>query len=552
MKNPLLILILILTTNNIFSQTIKVAVLNDISPISFINESNEPDGIFTDVINRIAALEGWEIKWVRGSWKENIEALKNNEIDLIVAMSKISERQEIFTFNKNNIITNWGAIYLPDNSEVSNILELENKTIGIMKNDVNGINFQKLMDEFDIKFSAIMVDDYSQIIELLENNEIDAGVFFSLYLANKNFNIKNSGIIFSPIKSYFAINKDSNNQYIIDTIDKYLVKWKKDKNSYYYYLYNKWFLFNLEEKSIIPNWLKYLFLLSGILIILSISFILSLKSLVNKKTNELKYLNLNLEKKVKETSEKLIDTEKIAMSAKLVSGIAHEINTPIGIGVTSISHLKEQLEINQEYFKKNKLTPENLLEFFSSTYQFYEIILNNLQQALNLITNFQQISSDNIAQSIRQINLKEYIEKIITSLTPETKRSNFVIGLDLENIIIKTYPDVFSHILINFIMNSKILAFNDDSILPHIKIILKKYDNYIKLIYEDNGNGIDEENIEKIYDPFFSTNKINGNTGLGLTIVYNLIKDKLNGSIKIESEINKYTKFIIKFPIKEE
>jgi len=101
-------------------------------------------------------------------------------------------------------------------------------------------------------------------------------------------------------------------------------------------------------------------------------------------------------------------------------------------------------------------------------------------------------------------------------------------------------------------MNSKVHAFNDDSILPHIKIILKKYDDCIKLIYEDNGKGINEENIKKIYDPFFSTNKINGNTGLGLTIVYNLIKDKLNGSIKIESEINKYTKFIIKFPIKEE
>jgi len=551
-KLLLLLLILLLTSNTLFSQTIRVAVLNNIPPISFVNDIGEPDGIFTDIITRIAHLEGWRIVWVPGSWDDSFVKLENNEIDLIIAISKTKAREEKFIFNKKNILTNWGSVYIPKDSDITNILELKDKTIGMMYNDINAFNFQTLMNNFDIPFSGLMVEEYSTIINLLQENEIDAGIFFNLYLAGRGSELKDSGIIFNPLGSYFAINKDSNNQYILDTIDKYITEWKANPDSYYYYLYNKWFLFNLEEGNVIPNWLKYLLVLGIIIIILAISFIFGLKSLVKKKTDELNILNKTLEDKVVTTSEKLIDTEKIAMSAKLVSGIAHEINTPLGIGVTSISHLKEQIGIIEDLFKKNELTPSNLLEYFNTTSQFYDIVLNNLDRASNLINDFKQISVDNISQSIRKINLKEYIEKIITSLTPETKRANFIIGLDLEDIIIETYPDVFSHILINFIMNSKIHAFTDESILPHITINVRKNNNIITLIYEDNGRGINKKDIENIYDPFFSTNKINGNTGLGLTIVYNLIKDKLNGSIKVDSEINKYTKFTIEFPIKEE
>jgi len=550
MKKLSTFILLILLTTNIFSLTIKVSVFNDIYPISFINENGEPDGIYTDIIKRIAMLEGWNIEWHNGTWNENYNALLNNEIDLMVGVIRTKEREDIIKYNENIVMTGWTSVYTTIDSKIENVLDLEGKRIGLMYNDQNARNFRELTTNFNINYIDIVLQDYESIIELIVLGELDAGVFFNLYKTKKE-GIIESAIMFKPSSSYYAINKESDNQYILNAIDTHINGWKRDENSYYYQMYDKWFNFNV-EKTVVPVWFKYSLYISALLILTFLLFIFILKRIVLLRTRELKELNENLEFKVKESSNKLIDSEKIALSARLVTGIAHEINAPISIGITTVSHLKNKSLEAKELFKHNNLTRENLLDHFDIDEQFYEIILNNLGRAVQLINNFKQISSDNIVESKRVIDLKDYIEKIITSLTPEIKKANFIIGIDLDEIIINTYPDIFTQILINFIMNSKTHAFTDDSILPHIKISLKKYDNLIELIYEDNGNGIKEENINSIFEPFYSTNKIKGNVGLGLAIVNNLVKDKLEGSIKVESEINKYTKFTIEFPIKEE
>lgn len=241
----------------------------------------------------------------------------------------------------------------------------------------------------------------------------------------------------------------------------------------------------------------------------------------------------------------MINIEKMAALGQLVAGIAHEINTPLGITVTGITHLEEISNNLEKKFNDNKMSIEDFSSFINTNKELIALIYSNLIKVDSLIKSFKQISIDQSSLQKREFNLKDYLEEILLSLSNIVKKTNVNIEIICdEDINIFADAGSFSQIINNLIINSISHAFTKKE-KGEISIKCIKNENNILINYSDNGKGIKEENIKKIFEPFFTTNRKNGGTGLGLHIIHNIITQAYKGSISCKSEKNKGVKFQI-------
>ncbi|MEW6493833.1 MAG: hybrid sensor histidine kinase/response regulator, partial [Cyanobacteriota bacterium] len=227
------------------------------------------------------------------------------------------------------------------------------------------------------------------------------------------------------------------------------------------------------------------------------------------------------------TQAQLIEAEKIAALGNLVAGVAHEINTPLGISVTAASVLKEDATDFFNTYKKGKMKRSDLETFLDTAIDSSRMILANLKRAADLVQSFKQVAVDQSSEVKRCFNVKEYLEEIMLSLIAELKKNKHTITIEGdENLILNSYPGALSQIVTNLVMNSIIHAY-DRGNPGQIKIDFKPEGDQVIFQYRDDGKGILPEHLSKIFDPFFTTNRSQGSTGLGLHIVYNLVSQQL-------------------------
>ncbi|MDM8533389.1 HAMP domain-containing sensor histidine kinase, partial [Clostridiaceae bacterium HSG29] len=225
----------------------------------------------------------------------------------------------------------------------------------------------------------------------------------------------------------------------------------------------------------------------------------------------------------------------------------HEISTPLGVATTGSSYLLKQIKRIKKSMYEAKLSKMDLVNFIKKAEEVSETLENNLLRAIELIKSFKQVSVDQSNLNIRTFSFKKYIYEIIINLKQELKKiDNEIIVDSPENLNLLSIPGIFSQIITNFIMNSIIHGYIEGNKLI-INIKVKIVEDEILITYSDNGKGIENENIPKIFDSFFTTNRENGGSGLGLNIVYDLVTQELGGKIDCESEIHKGTKFTITF-----
>lgn len=248
----------------------------------------------------------------------------------------------------------------------------------------------------------------------------------------------------------------------------------------------------------------------------------------------------------------LVESEKMASLGGLVAGVAHEINTPIGIGVTAASTLANNTEILISSYKSGKLKGSALKTYLYTTGRSSELILNNLRRAHELVQSFKQVAVDRTTLDKRPFAVKEYLEETLLSLNPHIRQTkhDILVNGD-EDIIIDSYPGAFSQIITNLIMNSINHAYPNGE-AGQLFFNLSQKEKQLVIEYGDDGCGIPAENLSQIFEPFFTTARIRGGTGLGLHIVYNLITQTLNGTIRCESEVGYGTKFILVLPLDQQ
>ena len=277
-----------------------------------------------------------------------------------------------------------------------------------------------------------------------------------------------------------------------------------------------------------------------------------LEKKVELRTIELKNSNDTLKDTLNElhqTQSQLIENKKMAALGGLVSGVAHEINTPIGVCVTASSTLQDTSKAFKQSVEQGQLKKSSLMDFINKTETGSQLILSNLSRASELINNFKQVAVDQSVDETRKIELSHYIVEILTSLEPKWKTTQVEVEFCPDvKIEITTYPGAIAQVLTNLIINSLIHGFNDGQKAGKIAISVEQQKDFVNLNYRDNGNGMSEEVLEKIFDPFFTTRRGSGGTGLGMHIVYNIVTQKLKGKIHCESQPDKGCNMLIQIP----
>jgi signal transduction histidine kinase/GAF domain-containing protein len=266
---------------------------------------------------------------------------------------------------------------------------------------------------------------------------------------------------------------------------------------------------------------------------------------------EIQAQNLVLEntlQQLRNTQQQLIEAEKMSALGNLVAGVAHEINTPVGIGVTAATQLDSLTIDFANLYKSGKMGRADLEQYLNATHQTSGLILKNLTRAAQLTQSFKQVAVDQASEQQRNIVLYEYLHEILTSLKPKLKNTGYQVQIECDkNISLMTYPGAFSQIITNLVINSMIHGFQGRS-QGNMLIQATEQETQLRLDYQDDGVGIAANIIDKIFEPFFTTNRQDGGTGLGLHIVYNLVTHHLGGTIRCESEQGKGVKFILHIP----
>ncbi len=270
------------------------------------------------------------------------------------------------------------------------------------------------------------------------------------------------------------------------------------------------------------------------------------------RTGELEESNNALKEslvKLQETQKSLVEAEKMASLAVLVAGVAHEINTPVGISVTAASYLKQQTDILNTKYTQGSMKRSELESYIKTATESTKVLLDNLEKASDHINSFKKVAVDQASQEKRIFNLKEYVNEVLLSLQPalkKTKHKVTVTGKD--DINIESMPGAISQIVTNLVMNSLKHAFEGIE-SGEIKIDVDFNNDTAIFRYSDNGIGMSEETREKLFDPFYTTKRGSGGSGLGMHIVYNLVTQSLKGAITYESSPGNGASFEIKWPV---
>ncbi|MCG7982632.1 MAG: ATP-binding protein [Candidatus Thiodiazotropha lotti] len=254
---------------------------------------------------------------------------------------------------------------------------------------------------------------------------------------------------------------------------------------------------------------------------------------------------------LKATQKQLIESEKMASLAGLVAGMAHEINTPVGTSITAASHLKDRVVKIRQHFERDEMTRTDLDGFFNSSEKACDILLSNLQRSGDLVKSFKLVAVDQSSLKRRLFDMCEYLQEIKQSLQPRLKYSQYRLEIEcLSPIELNTCPGVLSQVITNLVLNSIIHGFGDDPDQPGLMRIevTSVGDSNVRLVYTDDGVGIAEHHIDRIFEPFYTTNREVGGSGLGLHLVYNSVTTHLGGTIQLESKPHAGVRFTIEFP----
>jgi PAS domain S-box-containing protein len=254
---------------------------------------------------------------------------------------------------------------------------------------------------------------------------------------------------------------------------------------------------------------------------------------------------------LRDAQKQLVQSEKMAALGSLVAGMAHEINTPVGIGVTSASSIREETQKIAQRFSAGTMKRSELDQFLRHTEQACEILHSNLRRAADLVGSFKQVAADQTSDDCRTIDLHDYLDEVLLSLRPGLKQTRLTVtNSSPSGLSMFINPGALYQVVSNLVMNSIVHGFPTGS-EGNISLSARAQDDRVIIEYRDDGAGIPAEHLGRIFDPFFTTRRGQGGTGLGLNIVYNLITATLNGKITVDSTPGRGTCFVIEVPAQQ-
>jgi len=251
---------------------------------------------------------------------------------------------------------------------------------------------------------------------------------------------------------------------------------------------------------------------------------------------------------LKEAQVQLIQSEKMAALGSLVAGVTHEINTPVGIALTGASLLAEKARKLRGLFEAGTMRRGDFADFMDTADEATHLMLLNIERAARLIQSFKRIAVDQASEERRVFELNDYIHEVLRSLGVRIRRSGHAVSVVCpETLTLDSYPGAFSQILTNLVMNSLIHGY-DVGRQGALRIAVAEEADEVVLAYADDGKGIAPEVQGRVFEPFFTTCRDIGGSGLGLNIVYTLVTRTLRGHVRLDSVPGAGATFTLRFP----
>jgi two-component sensor histidine kinase/ABC-type amino acid transport substrate-binding protein len=319
-------------------QYIRVGLYNN-NPLIYQKESGEVAGFYADILNYIAAQENWEIEFIPGSWQDCLNRLELNQINIMPAIAYSAEREELYDFCRETVITNWAQIFIRKDSDISSYLDLDQKKVGVLSNDIyyhgpKGI--ENIERSYNLTYNYVEFDSYNAIFSALENGSIEAGILNRLYRIGElsESSIKKTSLIFHPSEIRFAFPKGAQlNQVLIPLIDDWLLTLKENPVSVYYQAQEKYI--NRQNKS--PDQFRKYFIFAIIIFIFGLLLFI--------------ILNRYLKQQIKKRSLQLRDSE-----AKF-----HDLYNMFRLTIDNVPDMIWAKDLNNNYLFVNRSTCKKLL-----------------------------------------------------------------------------------------------------------------------------------------------------------------------------------------------
>ncbi|WP_088330659.1 sensor histidine kinase [Lacimicrobium sp. SS2-24] len=288
--------------------------------------------------------------------------------------------------------------------------------------------------------------------------------------------------------------------------------------------------------------------LVGLAVLLAVFAIIGLRTrMITARARALEALVDERTKELQQTQKDMIEQEKMASLGGLVAGVAHEINTPMGIALTAASGLNEFTHKLMHKLDANQLSRKDLSQYAEQVKESNRLILTSLERARVLVSSFKQVAVDQTSEQRRTFDLKDFLEDLQHSMHPVYKQHH-QLHLDCPSgIELDTYPGALFQVLSNLINNSVVHGFREGE-NGEMRIEATQEENDVVLVYTDNGKGMDNEVLKKAFDPFFTTRRGHGGSGLGLHLVYNFVTQLLGGVINLHSKPGQGIRCVIRIP----
>lgn len=250
-----------------------------------------------------------------------------------------------------------------------------------------------------------------------------------------------------------------------------------------------------------------------------------------------------------QSQEELARSEANATLSTLAASVSHELSTPMGNSLMTASTLVEQSRSFQRLVDANQLKRSELTAFLNTVHEGNDLMLRNLQRAVELLKNFRQVANDQASERRRSFDLATAVQEVLGTLAPSLKNSPHHVVVDIaQGIAMDSYPGPLGQIVINLINNAYLHAFEGQT-GGVFTISARLAEDRVRMSFSDNGTGMSEETQSHLFQPFFSTKTDHGGTGLGLTIVANLVGKTLGGTLQVQSTVGVGTTISINLPL---
>jgi len=538
-NNLFLVFLILLLFTSIFAfssepvSPIKVGIYQN-QPKIFMNEDQQPAGFWVEVMDAVASQEGWTVEYIPGSWEECLNRLEKGEIDIMPDVAFTEKRDEIFLFSDESVYTSWSGIYTKEGEDIESILDLDGKTVAVLKNSVNyegPEGLRSLVKAFDMNCTFVEKDDYLQVFEAIHTGEAHAGT------ASKDFAIRHlsvfqlitTPIIFQPSTLYFAFPiRSERSQAVKDRVDFRISQLKANEDSIYYQSMDKWFSVNPEDSSVF-KWLLWGLVISAGVITLLVSGSLLLRSQVRLRTKELteeiaerkrvqealRHHEKQLEEMVATRTEALTRSNKeLEMFAYITS---HDLQEPLRM-ITSYLQL-----IEKRYF-------QNLDEDGKEFIAFAVEGAKRMQTLINDLLKYSRVGTK--AKEFAPVDCNQVLADTLNNLEIAIVESQSRITSDKLPTVTGDETQL-RQLFQNLVGNA--VKFRGEK-PPAIHVGVVSTDHYWEFSIRDNGIGIEPKYFERIFQVFqrlHGRNEYSGN-GIGLAVCKRIV-ERHGGEIKVAS-----------------